>query len=762
MTAELGALQILKRISEVIASNDDIGADFSEIVNILAESLETDVCSIYVLDEEKSDLYLAATCGLNRELVGEIRLKPGDGITGAAFLRREIINVASAVEHESYHRFGNLGEDSYKSFLSSPLLIGSRAVGVLNLQRLVEEKFPDEIVDMVNSLSTQIANLVLSAKMLMALSSLKDGDVKGTAAPPARRHQMLKGVVGNSGIVVGRAWVYKAEESLEGIDPATELSAGQEAEMLDKALRQARKETVELEEVAVSLISEADASIFDVHLMILEDKSLIENLKESIAKGYSLEYAIKSVNSVYQGRFRQMDDEIFREKAADFKDVMLRLLKIVKALKRDESLPASAPETAAGEVVVARELLPSEIFRLASANILGIITEKGSSTSHVAVLAKALNIPALLGVRNLVSHVREDDPLILDGNAGLCHINPDEDVRTRYEEILKAQLDGDDDIDPVCGSGTSDGTQIFLRANISLVSETPLVRKYGACGIGLYRTEFLFMIRDYLPSEDVQYNVFSTVMRAADGNIVSFRLLDIGADKPLGYLNLERETNPALGLRGIRLLLEREEILRPHLRAILRAAALGRARIICPMISGLDEVLSVKAIISECVSQLEREGREHSSDFEFGIMLEVPSAFLQLEELARHVDCVSIGTNDLFQYTFASDRESGAQNGAPEYLEPEFLKLISKAAQIVNASVGVGVSVCGEMAGDPMAAPLLVGAGIRDLSMPPVKIPAVRRRLVELSLDECSAILARCLQAHGAAEVLEIMVQVGR
>ncbi|MBN1863826.1 MAG: GAF domain-containing protein, partial [Victivallales bacterium] len=467
MTAEIEALQILKRISEVIASNDDIGAVFSEIVNILAERLETDVCSIYVLDEEKNDLVLAATCGLNRDLVGEIRLEPGDGITGAAFMRHEVINVASAAEHKSYRHFGDLGEDRYKSFLSSPLLIGSRAVGVLNLQRLVEEKFPDEIVDMVNSLSTQIANLVLSAKMLKALSSLDEGVAKGSV-PPVRRQQMHKGIVANSGIAVGRACVYQAEESLEGVDPATDLPADQEIDMLEKALRQARKETVELEEVAVSLISEADASIFDVHLMILEDKSLIESVRESISKGYSLEYAIKHVNSLYQGRFRQMEDEIFRDKAADFKDVMLRLLKIGRALKRGEALSDSGiAVAAAGEVVVARELLPSEVFRLASANILGIITEKGSRTSHVAVLAKALNIPALLGVKNLVSHVREDDTVILDCNAGLCYINPDDDIRSRYEEILKAQLQTEEDTDPGCGSGTADGTQVFLRANIS-------------------------------------------------------------------------------------------------------------------------------------------------------------------------------------------------------------------------------------------------------------------------------------------------------
>lgn len=748
------ALQILKSISEVIAANDDLTSVLSEIVEILSENLDTDVCSVYVYQEETDHLVLAATCGLNKDTIGNIRLQPGAGITGSAFLNSEIINLASAEEHESYEYFHNSGEEKYQSFLSSPLIIGSKIVGVLNLQRIVQEEFSEEVVDMVKSLSTQIANLILSSQMMSVLS-VEDHDTKEIAKGGEADQVMLKGVSANPGIARGTASVYQPQASFDDILPDTSLTLQDEIELFETAVKLAKKETVDLEAKAVSMISEADASIFDVHLMILEDKSLIDSIKKIIQRGYSVEYAIKNINSLYQSRFKKMNEEIFREKGADFKDVMLRLLKIARSLKKSE-LAHEPMAVIENEIVVARELLPSDIFRLTSGNLLGIATEKGSMTSHVAILAKAMKIPALLGVSNLLSKVKEGNKIILDSNAGLCYIHPGEEVNQRYDEILEAQMQADETVE-LSPSETKDNQEITLRANISLVSETPLLQQYGAKGIGLYRTEFLYMIRDYLPSEDVQYNVFSTIISRAEGEEVTFRLLDIGGDKPLSYLKFAEETNPALGQRGIRLLLERQDVLRPHLRAIMRAAAHGPIKMICPMISNVAEVLTLKSIISECQEYLEKKGQEYSRDFKFGIMLEVPSAFLQLDTLIHHVDCISIGTNDLFQYTFANDRENSSSEDIPEYLDPAFLQMIAKAAAIVNEVPGKGLSICGEMAGDALVAPLLVGAGVYDLSMQPTKIPTVKNRIRQFTVAECQELLKECQYAVDAKTVLETM-----
>lgn len=748
------ALQILKSISEVIATNNDLNIVLSEIVDILAENLNTDVCSVYVYKEQTDYLVLAATCGLNQNSVGKIRLKAGAGITGSAFISNDIINLASASDHANYQYFKNSGEDQYKSFLSSPLIIGSKNVGVLNLQRVVEEEFSEEIVDMVKSLSTQIANLILNSQMLSVLS-LEDDDTKEIPLGVGLGQVMLKGVSANPGIVIGNASVYKPIESFDDINSDTALSSEDELELLGTAIQIAKQETVDLEATAVAMISEADASIFDVHLMILEDKSLIDGIKKIIQRGYSVEYGIKNINALYQNRFKKMNEEIFREKGADFKDVMLRLLKIVRSLKNTESGTESGI-TKDREIVVAKELLPSDIFRLISGNLLGIVTEKGGTTSHVAILAKALDIPALLGVSNLLSKVKEHNQIILDCNACLCYINPGREVSDCYDEIIEAQMQGDESIE-LAPCRTKDSQSIALRANISLVSETPLIQKYGAQGIGLYRTEFLYMIRDYFPSEEVQFNVFSTIIKQAEGEEVAFRLLDIGGDKPLSYLKFPEEANPALGQRGIRLLLKRQDVLRPHLRAILRAASFGRIKVICPMVSSISEIEELKTIISESQEYLDKKCQEYGKDVKLGIMLEVPSAYFQLDTLINHVDCISIGTNDLFQYTFACDRENSGVDDIPDYINPAFLRMISKAADIINAVPGKEVAVCGEMAGDPLVAPLLIGAGIYDLSMQATRIPIVKNRINQCTIAQCKELLKECMNSIDAATLLGIL-----
>lgn len=748
------ALQILKSISEVIAANDDLGIVLSEIVGILADNLDTDVCSVYVYHEDSNELVLSATCGLNADSIGRIRLKPGEGITGAAFIKNNIINVASAAEHENFQYFKNSGEDKYKSFLSSPLVIGNKIVGVLNLQRIVEEEFSDEIVDMVKSLSTQIANLILSSKMLTVLS-VDEHDTREIAKAGGPDQIMLKGISVNPGIAIGKATVYRPTDSFDEVMPDTALSIDNEIDLFETAVRMAKKETVDLEELAVSLISEADASIFDVHLMFLEDKSLIDSIKKIISRGYSVEYGIKSINTLYQNRFKKMKEEIFREKGADFKDVLLRLMKIARSLKNTETGIESQFDME-HEIIVARELLPSDLFRFTTGNCLGIVTEKGSTTSHVAILAKALNIPALLGVKNLMGKVKDSSDLILDCNSGLTYINPIDEIRQRYDEIIKAQLLPDESIELAQGT-TKDGRQISMRANISLVSEMPLLKKYGAKGIGLYRTEFLYMIRDYLPSEDVQFNVFSTIVKQAEKEEVTFRLLDIGGDKPLSYLKFAEETNPALGQRGIRLLLERQDILRPHLRAILRAGVFGRIKIICPMVSSINEVILLKKVLEESKEYLRKRGFEFTEAYKIGIMLEIPSAFLQLEEMMAEVDCVSIGSNDLFQYTFALDRESSESSDAPDYMTPAFIKMIAKTAEIVNSFPGKELTICGEMGGDPLVAPLLVGAGIYDLSMQPTKIPRVKDFIRKFTFDQCRELLLRAVKAETPEAVLAMV-----
>ena len=741
-------LQILKDISEIIASNGNHDKVMSEIVRILAENLGVDVCSIYIYDESSDKLVLDATWGLKQESIGNIKLQPGAGITGSAFLSREIINLASADEHEKYQYFPNSGEEQFKAFLACPLIIGSVNVGVLNLQKKESGQFPPAVVDMVKALSTQIANLILSSKMLSELSCSECYD-----SGDSDKQVILKGMSINSGIVSGTASVYMPDDLFDVPEESCN-NPETEAEIFDKALNITKSETVRLLEKAISIISEADAAIFDVHLVLLEDQVLLSEIKNHISNGASAEYAVYKVNAKFQHLFNSMQDEVFREKAADLKDVMLRLLKNIKSIKNNSDFSDEILNIQ-NKIIVAKELLPSDIFRLTSGAVTGIVTEKGSATSHVAILAKALNIPTLVGVKNLMMHIKEGDTLILDCNTSLCYINPEPEVAERFQGIIAGVLKPSDTIE-IYPSVTQDGHKIHLRANISLVSETALLDKYNADGIGLYRTEFLFMIRDLLPSEQVQYNIFSAVIKNAAGKEVAFRLLDVGGDKPLPYLKHQEESNPALGKRGIRLLLEREDILRPHIKAMLRAGADAEIKIICPMLSTLSEYMQLKKIVEECVGELQRDNVLYCRNFKLGIMLEVPSAYINLKRLISEADCVSIGTNDLFQYTFACDRETMIFDAAPGYLQPPFLTMLQNAAEIV-CGAGKEITLCGEMAADPAAVPLILGAGIYDLSMQPAAIPRIAKIISSYSLESCRELFNNAISVNDAQEVLNLL-----
>jgi len=742
-------LQILRRVSEIIAENECIDTVMAEIVRLLAESLGVAVCSIYVMDEGRDELVLRATHGLNEACVGKVRLKVGEGLTGLSFQQAEIINVGNASAHPRFREVVGIGEEPYQAFMSVPLVSGGRRMGVLNLQDGRSGRFPPAVVDMVKSLSGQLANLILNARMLAELAVEMPAPVAVAAAAPASQ-VLLRGVAANAGLGIGHAVTFERFDYLAEVQPAQNLNPSQELLLFEHALRQARRETVELEKRAMALISEADASIFNVHLLFLEDRTILDAVRARIRDDHhTIEYAIKLANEELQARFARLSSEIFREKAMDLKDVFLRLVKVVCLLRGTETAEhADGPALLAGDqVLFCRELLPSDLIRMPLEKVVGIVCEKGGVTAHAAVLAKALNIPALMGVAGVMAEVREGDEVILDGFAELVYLRPQLEVRRQFGEMQRAgrQLDAPPDPDP---ARLRDGTPVTVRANISLVSETSLLAPHGVNGIGLYRSEFLFMIRDQLPDEGTQYRVFSRIVREARGEEVTIRVLDVGADKPLPYLECPAEDNPALGWRGIRLLLDRRDILKTQLKAILRAGAGARIRVLFPMVANSDEVLQLRQALDEAETELHAQDIEHAAEYRVGIMVEVPSAVFGLCTLLKYVDYVSIGSNDLFQYTFAIDRGNEKVSASFQFLHPVFLAVVAQIARTVRAVPGKGLAMCGEMAGNPMAVPLLIGAGIDDLSMALKQVPAVKKVVRAFSRDECRALLGEALRVE--------------
>ncbi len=748
-------LTILRKISKIIAENDDQTIILDEIVKVLSKNLDSEVCSIYVYDDDKDQLVLTATCGLNPDMIGRLKLKVGEGITGTAFKSGEIVNVSNPEDHPKFKLVKGSGEEKYKSFLSVPLSVGGRRVGVLNLQKLNDESFSPSITDVVKSICTQIANLIISSKMLKELAT--EGETAQAETSRRRKQVVIRGVTANAGIAMGKAVLYAKKDYFAEIRPEKSHSAAKEMLLFEHALKTARKETTELGTKAVSLISEADASIFDVHILFLDDRTLLDAIRQKIDDGFTVEYSLKLVNDDYQQRFSRLQDQVFREKAVDLKDILLRILKIVISIRSGEAR-SEAIELESRQIFFTNELLPSDLFRMPIDKIAGIVTEKGGATAHVALLAKALNIPTILGAREALEHVRQDDEVILDCHAENVYIRPTENVKTHFRDMLQLasrESEAEYSDEP---SVTADGREIFLRGNISLISETSLLKKYGASGIGLYRTEFLFMIRDFMPAEEAQFQVYSKIFKEVKGDEVTIRVLDIGADKPLPYLNFVKEDNPVLGWRGIRVLLSQKELMKTQLRAVLRAGAAGHLRLLFPMISCVSQIIEARQVLSEVESELHAQDIPHSDNYKVGMMLEVPAVIFALDEFLEYVDYMSIGTNDLIQYTFAVDRGNEQVSSLFNPLHPSFLKMLKFISGSFRNRDGKNLAICGEMAGNIYAVPFLLGAGITDLSMAPRNIPAVRKVLRAFTMYECVELLDKVV-GLGNPEAVECLIK---
>ncbi|HRU02152.1 MAG TPA: phosphoenolpyruvate--protein phosphotransferase, partial [Victivallales bacterium] len=679
-------LQILKEITSIFAYSQDNKKILSKVTAILSKRLNCEVCSIYAYDPESDELILAASYGLNQEIVGKFKLKPGQGITGTAFEKNEILNIVNPEMHPCFAPAFGSGEEKFKSMLSCPLVIGGRKYGVINLQSSELKPFDEDLIDLIRALSIQIANIIESSKVF---------------EPIKLRHQeeereffkgVIKGIPANEGLAVGKlVFLDRDYEKMEYLEKKHNSHA-EEMKILSMAVYQAKKETAKMAERALEMISEADASIFSVHLLFLEDKCIFDKIHQYIRDGFSAEYSVKKVCDEYILRFEKMNSEVFREKAADLKDVMMHLIKQIQKIKGYNLLEEKKLPDGDKCIIAARELMPSDILRIPIANIAGYISERGGVTAHFAILARALNIPAMMGVSDLYK-IKEGENVILDCYAGNIYINPDKETEEKFIEIIKSKSEARIKSDPF-EAITKDGVRIYVNANLSLLSEIPIIKNAGADGIGLYRTEFLYMIRDYPPSEENQYKIYSRICKSFENQKVTFRLLDAGSDKPLSYLKFSKEENPSMGIRGIRLFEENRSLFRTQIAAIMRAGENSEIRILIPMASTIKQILSIKEIIAELSSDFSKRGIGYNVKPELGIMIEVPSVIFSLEDILSEIDFASIGTNDLLQFFYASDRTNEKLNLKDSFYEPSFLKLLDMIGKLFKKQ-DKSLCICG-------------------------------------------------------------------
>ncbi|HWQ32907.1 MAG TPA: phosphoenolpyruvate--protein phosphotransferase [Blastocatellia bacterium] len=574
------------------------------------------------------------------------------------------------------------------------------------------------------------------------------------------REERFEGIGVCNGVAIGAAFLVDDPRGrvLRVFLPPEEIEA--EVARLHQAVQAAQQQLQDARKRLQDALGDEYAWILEAHLLLLQDSSFIRQIEQFIReRRANAEWAVKDVTRKLLDVYATISDEYLRERSSDITDVTNRLIRILAGTK-PRDLSALAQEA----IIVADDLLPSVTAELDTGKVLGFVCNTGGPTSHTAIIARSLGIPAAVGLRNITSRVRSGETIIIDGSTGTVIVRPTPETlrfyseqREREQQQLLRDLE-----ERELPSITADGTKIALRANIELLDDTEPLHRYNAEGIGLYRSEFLYsQVQSGLPTEEEQFEVYKILAETSGAAGAVIRTFDLGGDK-LRLEGFEEEPNPALGLRAIRLSLTIEEVFRTQLRAILRAAAFGNLKIVLPLISNLDELRSAKRIIAEVERELREQKIRHGEDIEIGVMVEVPAAVVMVETLAREADFFSLGTNDLIQYLLAVDRVNENVSRLYEPLHPAVLRAIKYAADAAHKTQ-IPLSVCGEMASNPAQVVVLLGLGIRDFSMTPAAIPQVRRIIRAVDLNQAREIAAHAISLTTPAEVNRyVQTQIAR
>ncbi|NRA40396.1 MAG: phosphoenolpyruvate--protein phosphotransferase [Planctomycetes bacterium] len=523
-----------------------------------------------------------------------------------------------------------------------------------------------------------------------------------------------------------------------------------EFECLQEAMRISKEQLMLSRSKVAQEIGEVEATIFDAHIAILEDRALIGKIRDQVQQLLKpAEVVVSTIVDGYYDALRMVDDVHIRERAADIRDVGQRLLDNLAALRPDigDEQQKSENKSAIKDIIFAKELFPSDIEQIAVEKVLGVICERGSDRGHVAVMLRAMGIPCVMGVDGLASHIHDGDFIIIDGSVGHVVINPRSDIITQYELSLKEleayQVELKSEV--ALPSETKDGVEINLLCNVGHLAEMALGEMYAAKGVGLYRTEFELMSRSTYPDEDEQYQIYSDLVRSAKGQPITFRTMDIGSEKHLPYLPVPEEENHALGMRSIRLAIAHEEYQLIQLRAILRSAVHGTVRLMFPFITSVEDIRTAKRMVRQAMRSLRERKVDHSPRIPIGMMVEIPAVALSLDKFVREVEFFSIGTNDLTQYTCAADRNQKEVAQWYNSHNPGMLSLLKQIVDVAN-HYDREVTVCGEMAGEPMYTMFLLGIGVRELSMSAPQIPLVKKIIRSVDIAGAKNLADRALQ----------------
>jgi phosphotransferase system enzyme I (PtsP) len=759
-------LRTLEDISSIILHSHDLQGTLDNIVTLVAKRMESDVCSIYLLENDGETLTLKATKGLSKVSVGRVSMKIHEGLTGLAVETRAMVMTDNAPEHPRYKYFKESREERFLSFLGLPLFEHKVPIGAIVVQTREARHFSAYEISALRTITFQIGSIIHNARLLdsikdkeqerawfeQELSKIKNSaaakkELIGEDAKKGAQPATLTGTAVSVGFSHGKVYILD-RFSEKVIKLAKVGTPDSERKKFSVALEKAKIQTLYMEKRVSETLSADDAAIFHTHLMILEDHGFSSKVTDLIAQGMGATRAVQDVVQHYIDVFSAMADPYLRERSADMVDIGRR---VIDAIEGSDSSSIKLKEK---RVIVAEEIFPSNLAMLDHDKILGIVTEKGNAYSHAAIMAKSLGIPAVLGITGLMAATDVKDEIIVDGTSGHVYINPDAAITKEYVRLERdhavrmKELEGLRDLPAV----TTDGVHFTLNANIGLISDVRVANLHGAEGVGLYRTEFPYMARSSFPNRTEQAAIYRKILEGFPQQTVNIRTLDIGGDKGLSYFPYPHEDNPFLGWRSIRVSLERQDIFREQLAGILLAADSGQPTIMFPLICSVDEIRQIREILTSVRNELLGEGHNVSESIPLGIMIEVPAAIQIIEYLLQEVDYVSIGTNDLIQYTLAADRNNARVRQYYDPFHPAILHSIKRVADAANKA-GKKVSVCGEMAADPLSALLLAGLGIREFSLSAPSIPVIKQTLRSHSIEECRKLARAALACHSNADM---------
>ena len=722
-----GLLQTLIDVSRVITTSHDLEETLAQTVRLIADRMQVDVCSIYLLEDETSELVLKATHGLSASAVGKVRLPVSEGLIGLVSEQRTPVNVRDVATHPRFKYFPEIEEESLSSFLGIPLVEYRKALGVLAIQNKESRLFSSEEENLLLTIASQISGLISKAVMVERVQQAAGAPIPGRSPGESIR---LDGIPIAPGLAMEEVTILKRHRIEE---PSYQPSGTIEDEhrKLLTAVEASVQEILALIQEVTLRLGEQDAAIFHAHLLFLEDRNLLQRIMAHIEQGSSAAWAVAKVIKEHLKAFQSIDDPYLRERGADLEDVGMRLLQHL------DGASARRVQMDKAGVLVAEMLTPSDTAQLDPSKVKGIITSYGGHVSHAAILARSLRIPAVSGIPNLLDQLVEGEPVLVDGTTGAVFANPEESILREYDRHLESQrayLERLDDLREVPCT-TKDGHRIFLYGNVGLSQDLDDFSRYGAEGIGLYRTEVFYLMQNDRPSFDELVETYANTLAMANGKPVIFRTLDLGGDKFPHYMHFPKEENPFLGLRSIRYQLRWQSLLSEQLKAILTVADKGPLKIMFPMISHLDELHEVKRIYLDCRAEMEKERGASLPEVELGMMFEVPSAVLMCELFIGEIDFLSIGSNDLTQYILAVDRNNPNVSHLYDPLDPAVLMMIQRLIQVANQH-NKPIELCGEMASDPEGCLILAGLGLREMSMNPPLIPLVKDRLAQYTMSQ--------------------------